>query len=1048
MKLKVTILSLLCSLAFGLNAQRGGIVGLSVPQYMASGSKTRMPVIAKAAVTGLAANTKYQYLIRGYRSSDISSTNLIKGAGNPLYFKSNGEVKYFAGSVSFKNGATQDTFTTNNFGVYEGWFGLVNTGNSRFSNGNAVYLAVTAIAIGLPDTQVLHISDSITALSFGSGTTNGTGIWGKSEGDALDIVSLYDELNPTERPLSNGIIHDIKTSIASTVNFYKNDVEGKAGRWGAIIPNDLKNGVRTISRFANGINNAVYSSIDSNGVWGVSATDTKNPTGGSTAIELGSDEAALVPPSIQFVSSTSSTSENKTSHTIYFQRKYSNDFDQSVRVRVAGNTATNGADYTQINPRRVSFSPGNTALDSLKITLTDDNAVEGDETIVFSLDSADLCAIGPNKAHIVTIADNDIAYLSLIDKVVLVDEADEKADVRIAIATGINMVSKVKLSVLSKASHTNIPFEFKVSSLNKNDTTFNIGKSGSADTVTISTQVIEDIIGDLNDTIVLRIEQLSGVSILKDSTMTVVIRDNDGPSIVGFVGSNSSVREDDDSVELKVAVIDRKGVLSGFAVSHLSDVSTSSQGLDFTYPTAKIFSLDGTNPDTFVFKIALKDDDIYEGNETAVFGFSSLNKTAFNSNDTFVVTILENDREYFQLSKVNVQNAPDGVVDSSGKRIRVSGTVYGINTRTSGMAFTFRDFSGGLGVYSPRNTYGYAVTEGDSILMEGRLSQYAGNAQLDYVDTVIVLKKNATLKTADLVSTVSEATESDLVKFNTVKLYDPSQWPSTTLADDKFANVVVEHTDGSYDTLNIDSETNIDGTPAPVGYFNVTGIATQLDFSKPYTARYLLSPRRLSDFEASVLPKITFSKTSDTISESQTSYGIVLNVAPITESFTAEVVIASTDALNPGDHTFSTQTVNVVNGTSNYNISVPLADDNASDGTKYITFAIRNIFGAGEIDADSTFTLVIKDDEPSSVNTIAKAGIKLFPVPTTNTITVNSPLEMSNIQIYASSGQLVRTIKVKKTSTQVDVSTLSNGLYHIQIELNNGLKYNGNFIKE
>ena len=107
--------------------------------------------------------------------------------------------------------------------------------------------------------------------------------------------------------------------MASTVGFYKNDVEGKAGRWAAIIPNNLSNGVRTISRFETGTNEAIYSSIDSNGVWGVSATDTKNPSGGTTAIELGIDEAALVPPSIEFLSASSKTSENETSHTIYFQ---------------------------------------------------------------------------------------------------------------------------------------------------------------------------------------------------------------------------------------------------------------------------------------------------------------------------------------------------------------------------------------------------------------------------------------------------------------------------------------------------------------------------------------------------------------------------------------------------------------------------------------------------------------------------------------------------------------------------------------------------------
>ena len=1034
-------------MGFNLGAQTGTLTGLNVPQYMASGSSTRMPVIAKGFITGLIPNTDYQYIIRGYRASDITASGLIKGAGNPLYIKNSGEVKYFAGSVSFGNGSTQDTFTTGPGGEYEGWFGLVNTGNSRFSNGNAVYLAVTAIAIGLPDTQKLYLTDSITALSFGTGTSNGTGIWGKSQGDAFNIVSLYDELNPTDRPLSNGIIHDIKTTIASTVGFYKNDVEGNAGRWGAIIPNDLANGVRTITRFEIGTQEAIYSSIDSNGVWGTSSIDTKNPSGGTTAIELGSEEASLVPPVIEFVSTTSTTSEDQTKHTIYLKRKYSNDFDHNVRIRVAGNTATNGSDYTQINPQRIKFSPGAEAIDSLTITITDDGSVEGDEEIVFSLDSAENCVVGSKKAHIVTINDNDVAYLSLVDRVVFVDEADGKADIRIGIATGINPASSVKLSVLSKASHTNIPVEFKVSATNNNDTTFNVGKSSGGDTVTISTHVFEDIIGDLNDTIVLRIEQLSGIGVLKDSTMTVVIRDNDGPSIVGFVGSSSTVMENDDSLELKVAVIDRKGVLSDFAVVHLGDVSTASQGADFTYPTAKIFNLDGNNPDTFVFKIGLKDDAIYEGNETAVFGFSNLNKSGFNSNDTFVVNIIENDRQYFPLNKINVQNGTDGAADSLGKVIRVNGTVYGINLRTNGMSFTIRDHTGGMGVFSPSNTYGYTVLEGDSIALEGRVGQFAGTAQMDFIDTVIVLKKNTAIKAATVVSTVSESTESDLVKFNTVKLFDPGQWPSTALAANKFANVVVEHTDGSYDTLNIDSETDIDGTPAPVGYFNVTGIANQLDFSKPYTSRYLLNPRRLSDFEASVLPKIKFTKTQDTINETQTSYTLVLNVAPTTQSFTADVVIKNTDALNPGDHTYTTQTVNVVNGTSVYNVNVPLADDNVSDGPKFITFALRNINGAGEIHMDSTLTLVIKDDEPSSVNTIAKAGIKLFPVPSSTTISLVSPKDMNVIKIFSTNGQELSSVSSVGKSTSINISKLSSGIYHISIGLSDGKTYSGTFIK-
>jgi len=808
------------------------------------------------------------------------------------------------------------------------------------------------------------------------------------------------------------------------------------------------NGVRTISRYKLGQQEPIYSSIDSNGVWGPNSIDTKNPTGGTTAIELGLDEAALVPPVIEFVKTKSTTSENNTTHTIYFNRKYSNDFDHNLRVRVVGNTATNGTDYTQINPQRISFSPGAEAIDSLIITITDDGAVEGNEDIVFSLDSAVRCDIGTNKAHIVTIEDNDVAYLTLVDKVVMVDEADGKANIRVAITTGISPASSVKLSVLSSATHTNIPNEFKVSALNNNDTTFNVGNASKGDTITISTFVYEDIINDLNDTIILKIEQLSGKGVLLDSTMTVVIRDNDGPSIVGFVGSTTSVQEDDDSMEIKVAVIDRKGVLSDFAVVHLSDVSTASQGFDFTYPTARIFSLDGNNPDTFVFKVALKDDLIYEGNETIVFGFSNLNKCAFNSNDTFTFNVIENDRQYFTIGTVNVQNAADAVADSLNKRVKITGTVYGGNLRTSGMAFTIRDHTGGLGVFSPSNTRGYTVEEGDSIQMEGRISQFAGIAQLDFVDTVIVLKKSATIKTPTDVSSLSENTESDLVKLNTVKLFDPSQWPTTALADNKFADVVVEHTNGTYDTLNIDSETDIDGTPAPVGYFNVTGIGYQLDFFKPYTRSYMLTPRRLTDIEASVLPNISFSKTVDTILETTTSYSITLNVAPTTQNFMADVVIKTTNTVSPGDHTFTTQTVNIINGNSTFNVNIPLADDNVSDGFKTITFALRNVVGAGAIGADSTFVLNIRDDEPSSVNTIAKAGIKLFPVPATNGISLSSPSAMNLVQVYSTSGQLIKSVNVNGKTAKLDLVGFGNGLYHVQITLTDGKRFSGSFIKE
>ena len=52
-------------------------------------------------------------------------------------------------------------------------------------------------------------------------------------------------------------------------------------------------------------------------------------------------------------------------------------------------------------------------LDTLDISIDDDNIQEGAETIVFRLDQAQNCTIGTEVAHTVTIADNDTASISV-----------------------------------------------------------------------------------------------------------------------------------------------------------------------------------------------------------------------------------------------------------------------------------------------------------------------------------------------------------------------------------------------------------------------------------------------------------------------------------------------------------------------------------------------------------------------------------------------------------------------------------------------------------
>jgi hypothetical protein len=98
-------------------------------------------------------------------------------------------------------------------------------------------------------------------------------------------------------------------------------------------------------------------------------------------------------------------------------------------------------------------------------------------------------------------------------------------------ATGT--ASSVKIFVKSKGDSSSIPGEFKIGS--GVDSTFNIGKSTGPDSLLIPCTIINDANGDPNDTFNLVIRQISGQGQVTDSTLTVVILDNDGPAQVRFI---------------------------------------------------------------------------------------------------------------------------------------------------------------------------------------------------------------------------------------------------------------------------------------------------------------------------------------------------------------------------------------------------------------------------------------------------------------------------------------------------------------------------------
>lgn len=256
--------------------------GVTVPQYICSGGTTRLPYVFRATVTGLQPNTNYRYYSQACRYTDFGSTN--SGAGNPIFI--NGTNFRYSTSTSLSTAGAYDSLTTDASGNYSGWFGFVNTGNARFTAGNFIYPSITLDSAGNGSTKYrFALNDSIMVLGFSDSatSTSGTGIYGISDANPKNIITLYDNVNNSGRPLSmvyaenDGIDASVMTSL---VQYYTDSVDARNGRFGTVIPNILPNGVRRINVLRLSDGSVANYITDADGVW-PSGTNTVNPHGGS-----------------------------------------------------------------------------------------------------------------------------------------------------------------------------------------------------------------------------------------------------------------------------------------------------------------------------------------------------------------------------------------------------------------------------------------------------------------------------------------------------------------------------------------------------------------------------------------------------------------------------------------------------------------------------------------------------------------------------------------------------------------------------------------------
>ena len=252
------------------------------------------------------------------------------------------------------------------------------------------------------------------------------------------------------------------------------------------------------------------------------------------------------------------------------------------------------------------------------------------------------------------------------------------------------------------------------------------------------------------------------------------------------------------------------------------------------------------------FTVNITDNALEDGNKTFVFALRNPSAGMLLGADSlFTLTVTDDDvtvpgLPVYTIAQIRGANA-NGGPDSVGVRCEIRGTVYGVNIRTTGLQFTMRDGTGGIGVFSPSNTFGYTVNEGDSIRVIGRVAVFRGLAQMDFLNVTeanIIPVGTGTIKNPTFVTALNESTESDLVRISNCTLVDPSQWTGSVNGFN------VQITNGSQTfTMRIAPNTTAISMPVPTQMFDVIGIGSQFatTTSAPFTDGYQIIPRKQED---------------------------------------------------------------------------------------------------------------------------------------------------------------------------------------------------------
>lgn len=323
-------------------------------------------------------------------------------------------------------------------------------------------------------------------------------------------------------------------------------------------------------------------------------------------------------PVISMVEDILYVSENQPNVTI----QVACDIDPTETINVAlaiSGTATPGADFQTTN-LAISFIPGGSLIQSVTIPLIDDESIEEDETLEFTITGATNADIGGDNITVVNLSDNDLQTVGFNTTSINATEGTT-----VTVRVDADKVSPFDLTIPITVSGTVNGEDYQF--IGPQSVTIQEGELfGTFDIVLIDDKLsegLESLILDLNDPVV------STQYALNQNKRTALIRIGDTGNSASLVGFQEASLEGDEGTTVEMIITVTPVDPNPITLTLVNGgATTATAGVDWQYfkPSGGSITIPANTP-SYSVPILLLDDEEADGEKLVEFNISGLSGT-------------------------------------------------------------------------------------------------------------------------------------------------------------------------------------------------------------------------------------------------------------------------------------------------------------------------------------------------------------------------------------------------------------------------------------